>query len=567
MYNRLNQHPFLLACFPLMAAWLLISMLVPQGLHNDDYQIWFMYCNGGTGSIPFSFYSGAIEGYLFMALNAISPQLNWYLILLRIIASAASLALNYHASSCWCQTTPSARGFDIAKLFALLSILTYINFQCVYFSQYTNIAMLCACSSLFLAFDWWQGHGGRMRISASLALLFCAFELRAQSLAAFLILGMSVAAVAILTRRERLKQRSKWSLALFPLLIAGLAAADYLTFQSVSEWSEARHFCKIRMGIQDSRDNSGVDKSDALQAAGITKAEFSRFQSFTYIPDFCHEKPEELQRLCQIHQSHRRGFLSSDVAASFGILSTEGYQFKGGDTLLRAITPWVPIIIGLGFLLFGPNRRAMKYALPMILSVLLYFGILILLQRAVGRVLHPVLYAGGIWILASPTKENILTRNKLSCYGLILMSTISTLFCLREIRWFFSPNPPAWQYCTQNPQNLYLTTSMQHLNIFPPGCSGVSLHFFANTNVIPIADGWCFYSPAYKKALKARGISNPYAELCKPNTYLVTQNNIGEDGTLRLISAVHNRQVGTELQFEKVETVGKFTFWKAKQQP
>ena len=567
MYNRLKQHPLLLACLPLLAAWMIISILVPQGMHNDDHQIWFMYCNGGTGSIPFSFYSGAIEGYLFMALNAISPHLNWYLILLHIIASAASLALNYYASSRWCHATPLAKGFDIAKLVAVLSLLTYINFQCVYFSQYTNIAMLCACSSLFLAFDWWQGHGGRIQISASLALLFCAFELRAQSLAAFLILGMGVAVVAILTRRERLKQRSKWSLVLFPLLIAGLAVADHLTFQSITEWSEARQFCKIRMGIQDSRDNSGVDKSDALQSAGITKAEFSRFQSFTYIPDFCHEKPEELQQLCQIHQSHRRGFLNSDIAARFGILSTEGYQFKGGETLLRAITPWVPIIIGMGFLLIGTNRRALEYALPLILSILLYFGILILMQRAVGRVLHPVLYAGGIWILSCSTEGNILTRNKLICYGLALIGAISALFCLREIRWFLSPNPQAWQYCAQNPHNLYLTTSMQHLDIFPPGWKGVSLHYFANTNIIPIADGWCFYSPAYKQALKARGISNPYAELCKPNTYLVTQNNIDEDGTLRLISAIHNRQLGTELQFEKVETVGKFTFWKAWQQP
>ena len=108
---------------------------------------------------------------------------------------------------------------------------------------------------------------------------------------------------------------------------------------------------------------------------------------------------------------------------------------------------------------------------------------------------------------------------------------------------------------------------MQGLNLFPNGWKGVSLHYFANTNIIPIADGWCFYSPAYKEALKARGISNPYAELCKPSTYLVTQNNTDEDGTLRLISEVHNRQLGTELQFKKVETVGKFTFWQARSQP
>ena len=108
---------------------------------------------------------------------------------------------------------------------------------------------------------------------------------------------------------------------------------------------------------------------------------------------------------------------------------------------------------------------------------------------------------------------------------------------------------------------------MQDLGIFPSGWSGVSLDYLAHSNIIPISDGWCFYSPAYKAALKARGITNPYAEICKPTTFLVTQNNLDESGILRLISAVHSRQMGTPLQFRKVESVGKFTFWQAEPQP
>ena len=93
------------------------------------------------------------------------------------------------------------------------------------------------------------------------------------------------------------------------------------------------------------------------------------------------------------------------------------------------------------------------------------------------------------------------------------------------------------------------------------------MHYLASTNIIPISDGWCFYTPAYKEALRTRGIINPYAEICKNSTFLITQNNTDEESMLRTISAVHNRQIGFSLRFEKFETIGKFTIWKASPQP
>ena len=83
---------------------------------------------------------------------------------------------------------------------------------------------------------------------------------------------------------------------------------------------------------------------------------------------------------------------------------------------------------------------------------------------------------------------------------------------------------------------------MQGLNLYPTGYQGISQHYFEQTNIVPIADGWCFYSPAYKAALKARHITNPYVEILKENTYIVTQNNTDEQWALNIVSAIHKNK-------------------------
>ena len=68
----------------------------------------------------------------------------------------------------------------------------------------------------------------------------------------------------------------------------------------------------------------------------------------------------------------------------------------------------------------------------MLLAILIYFGMLLLLQRAVGSVLHPVLFAGGIWIIASPITTHRLTASPLISIRGVLMAGLMPLFCFRE---------------------------------------------------------------------------------------------------------------------------------------
>lgn len=567
MFSFIRKRPMFTALLPLVAAWVIISCLAPHGLANDDFQLWFMYCGGGTGSEPFSMHSGVLEGWLLMALNALSDQVNWYLVLLHFICSAACLGLNLHASTRWSRNQDSSSAFGTARLVTMLAVLTYINYQSIYHAQYTYIAILCACVSLFLFFDWWKGIGGAGRLTASLLLFCCAYELRDQSMAAFCIIGLGVIVAGLLTLRHAASPRRGLCILVYPLLLGALVATDKLAFQASPEWNEAKQFCLARIGIQDSPDNSGIDKAPALAAIGTNNADYEIFKTFTYIPGFCNESASEIARVRDIHQSQRRGLLGLELAAKAGFLAMDDFKFKGGSTLLRALDPWIPLGIALFLLVAGLNRRALLHALPMLAGILLYFGVLLLLQRAVDRVLHPVLYAGSIWILACPVTSNKLSRHWFSCTVLAMVGILAACFPFRHTRWYLQEPAAAWKYCAERPQNLYLTTSMQDLGIFPTGWTGISRNYLAHSNIIPISDGWCFYSPAYRKALQTRRITNPYAEILNPGTFIITQNDKNPESMLQIISRVHQRQCGSQLQFRQVETVGNYTFWQADAQP
>ena len=164
-----------------------------------------------------------------MGLNAITPSLNWHLILLHTVGSAACLGLDLFAT-----TRCAARSlskYKITRLLSTLAILCYINFQCIYFSQYTHTGILCACVSFFLLYNWWQGIGSNKQLAASVGLFICAYELRDQAVAPFIILGLGAMIAALLNHQQYSFSRRKiWSLGIYPLLLFTLVATDKLTF-------------------------------------------------------------------------------------------------------------------------------------------------------------------------------------------------------------------------------------------------------------------------------------------------------------------------------------------------
>lgn len=563
MYQRIARHPLTLAFLPLLFTWLLLALAQPRELQNDDFQLFFQLCNGGAGSIPFSGHSGYLTGLLLMGLNCISNSVNWYLILLLTAGSFACYGLNFFVVKRIFASPSHSTPLDYTRLLSALALLCFINYKSLFLAQYTSIGILSACSSLFLLYDWSQSVSSKLKYACTVLLFIIAYELRDQSVIPFFFLGAFVLLIVIATSTPEAKRRFYRGSVLFPIILATLYSIHAVALKTEPEWQNAVAFNHTRTKILDSKDNSGIDKTQSLKELGINSQEYNLFKSFTYLPGFCNENAAELEKVLKIHNDQRKGLFGLDLAAKHGLLELGDYRYKEGDSPAQAITPWIPVCAAFFLVVIGMNRRSMAHTLPMLAALLGYFSLLFVMQRVVGRVFHPVLYVSAVWILAAPISANAFTRNKFICCSVLVIQIMAALFCLRDARHIFNRGEQAWMLCAQNPQNLYLTTSMQHLCIYPPGCKGVSLRYFATTNMLPIADGWCFYSPAYRAALNARGIRNPYAEICKPDTYIITQNNLDETGMLNTISSVHKRQTGTPLRFRKMETVGKFSFWKA----
>lgn len=567
MHNIQSRYPLLLSFLPLLFTWLLLGLGHPRELHNDDFQLYFQLCNGGTGSIPFSGHSGYLTGLLLMGLNSINNSVNWYLVLLLTSGSLACLGLNFFAIKRIATSPCGTSSLDYVRILSALAVLCYINYESLRLAQYTSVGILNACSALFLFYDWSQSTPRKLKYACAVFLFICAYEWRDHSILPFFFLSAFVFLIVQISSTPGAKRRFFRGAVIFPIMLVALHAIHAVALKSEAEWQNAVAFNHTRTGILDSKDNSGVDKSQALEKLGINTQDFHIFKSFIYVPGFCKENADELKKVLEIHKAHRKGIFGLDFAAKHGLLELGDYQYKEGSSAAQAISPWIPLVAALLLVLMGLNRKSLAHTIPMLAALLGYFGLLFLMQRVVGRVFHPVLYASAVWILAAPVSANAFTRKRLLCGGVLAIEIMATLFCLRETRHMFNSKEQAWQICAQNPQNLYLTTSMQHLCIYPPGWKGVSLRYFSTSNMLPIADGWCYYSPAYHAALQARNINDPYAEICKPNTYIITQNTPNEAGMLNTISTIHKRQMGTQLRFKKTETVGLFTFWQAEPQP
>ena len=75
-----------------------------------------------------------------------------------------------------------------------------------------------------------------------------------------------------------------------------------------------------------------------------------------------------------------------------------------------------------------------------------------------------------------------------------------------------------------------------------------------------------FYTPAYRAALAARKIENPYRELLKDNVYVITFRQ-EDKWVLKQLSALHELYTGQGVEFSKVHAIGEHSFWKAHQLP
>lgn len=527
--------------------------------HNDESQLYFMLLNGGDaeGALGYGIYTNYVLGWCIAKLSVVWPSVNVLLVFLYVLAFIACCSANFYVLDA--QSKADLHEGRYSKCFLLSSclLLSAINFVCMKNMQYTHVAVWAAVCGVLMMGSAEEKGPWRMRVVWATLLLAGAYSLRSSAL----LPACFVACVVFWKqwRQKRILLAALWVAGVISLL----CIINVLAYSAAPEWQKARDFLSVRVQILDTPDNSGLDKTEKLEEKNIHPHSFLAFKWFTYAPSMYSKS--KVNDALLIHREGRKGLFGSQFLADRGILSGSWSERIGKhhDTFFRALEPWIPLICASLLWLPGAQRRTLGAALGMWCVLLCYLGALFLFQRMVGRVMNPMLYGTAIWLLALPLKSRPLADNKLVCMASVSMALLSVLFVKRhwpELMDFAS----GASYCEAHPDTLYLTTTQQGGLLYPRGFCGYSYRWLSQSNVIPIADGWCFYSPAYASALRRRGFQSLEAAYFHPRTRIVVRR--GNLAVLPQLEKLAEVEWGKKVELSVVDTYGGLCIVKVNQQ-
>lgn len=522
-------------CAAIVLAVLATISTLPQGipgLHNDDLQIYFLLLNGGAdgGAVGYGLYTNFVLGWCIAKLSVVFPSLNVYLAYLFILAFAACCCANFFVLNRYAECEAGERRYNKCYLLVVSLLLVVVNSCIMRMLQYTHVAIWCAVCGVLLIGSIEKQGAWRMRVVWATLLLAGAYSLRSSAL----LPACFVACVVFW------KQWRQMRILLAALWVAGvislLCIINVLAYSAAPEWQKARDFLSVRVQILDTPDNSGLDKTEKLEEKNIHPHSFLMFKWFTYAPSMYSKS--KVNDALLIHREGRKGLLGSQFLADEGFLSIPWNERSLGeyDTIFRALEPWTPIVAA-GFLwLLGAGKRTVGAAFGMGFALFCYLGVLLLFQRMVGRVVNPMLYGAAIWILALPPQKHSFLPTNFRCVVSVCIAVFASLFIKRH--WPSFTNRVAEScYCEAHPDKLYLTMQVGK-DLYPRGFGGYSYRWMSQTNVLPIADGWCFYSPAYEAALRKRGFQSYEAAFMHPNTRIIAnKKNVSMLGHLEKLAA------------------------------
>lgn len=523
------------------------------GLQNDDLQISFMLSCGGEEPSCFSLYTNACLGYVIRSLSSVWPDINWYYCFLCALSCAASLTINFSV----CERT--FRSGIVSKTSVFL-FLAYINYRGLITIQYTYLGVYAACAAVLLVSRIIDHCFSVGRIGVSTLLLFAAYCLRSSVVlpATFLLIGILLAEWESM-RDGRTLRRLATALVI-PLFLCGCAfVANKIEYQNSPEWNDAQRFLQARVQIVDSQDNSGMDKETALHHAGISPESFFLFKKFLYVPEM--DSLNAVESALTIHKTGRKGFLGSAALADMGLLEFHISSFKPLTTLARALTPYTPLGFAVLLVLLFPGRKRMLKAAAVLFAVAGYLFVLSLTCRLPGRVLDPVLYASAMYVMSLPEKSSLVRNRVWRISSAIFVSAMACLFCFRHLMEQDAQNKSAWAYCESKPDTLFFSCSMQWAWTTSSKVGAFSLHHLKHSNILPLADGWVFYTPAYRAALKARGVSCPYIRLTQPNAEIIVNRRYCSPTVLLDLQKMIFAQTGQRISFIKAAEKGDFEFY------
>lgn len=563
LVSFMQRHAVLTACGIALVAACVALMQRPFALHNDDMQIYFLLLNGGEtgGSLGYGIYTNYVLGWCIGKLSCMCSTLNVYLLYLFLLSFIACGAANYIVLEARARGGEDRPGGAGCITLISLILLFLVNVACMRSLQYTYVAIWAVLSGVFIVGSikekarwWWKAIVGLILVVGS-------YSLRESVLVPAAFVGIP----AILYGWRRSKRVLVVAMAIGVVIVA-LAVMNRLVYNNTPEWNEARLYLTNRVKILDSPDNSGMDKSAWLKEQGIDAEAYSLFKQFIYVPSM--HDAEKVQAAVQIHREGRKGVLGSECLANLGMLAgasiSQRLCIEGtSTTIFHRITPWVPLLVAVFLLLCGGRKESLRPAMAMGGAIVCYLVVLFMLQRMVGRVTDPVLYAGAVWMLTLlPVRARWYVK-KWVCLACAGCAACAVMFFTRHWH-FWERADAAAQYCTAHPDKLYLTTCQQGFGLYPRGFGGYSCHWMHKSNILPIADGWSFYTPAYKAALAARGFASLKDAMMHEDTLIVIRS--GSEAYMRqVLPKLVRCEWGKKIELSIVDTYGEFHFAKVLQ--
>lgn len=544
---------FLSFAITLVAA-IIGAVLSPYTLQSDDIQIAFMLLNGGysEGAMGYSIYTNYALGWCIAQVSCLLPSLNVYLLYMFCLSFLACWSVNFVVLNA--QIKSMNDGGTYRKMFIYISsaILLLINITCLKNLQYTHVGVWAAVSGVLLLSSITKDSPWILRSLISVVLVLGAYALRSSALIPALFVSF-----AVLPWKIRNKRVVGVSI-MMALLVTGLYSIHAVSYKQNPQWETASNFLKSRVKILDSPDNSKIDKSDLLIKQGIAPETYTLFRTFIYTPSMY--SLNKVNQALLIHNEGRKGLFGIQKLADMGFLeATMGERLGSGLTLFQRMTPWMPLVLALVCIFPVSSRPTFIRVAGMISMLAIYVCILLGLQRMVGRVLDPVLYIAAVYVLTLPLKSSAMSENRCVRFLCVGMSMLTFLFYTRH--WMIqSHTVQAANYCAAHPHKLYLTTCQQGLGLYPYGFGGYSLHWLQQANILPIADGWNYYTPAYDAALRVRGHQSLQSAMLHPDTLIVVREG-GLSITKKLAQLAFS-EWGKKIEFSVVDTYGGFHFLK-----
>lgn len=566
MFSFLFKHYIASSLIFLFLCLTLFFGSVPS-MNNDDFQIAFCINGGGETAGSFGVYVHTLIGSLCTLLLNFSTSVCWYLVVLTTVNIAAFFSvLLYTMREIRSDHSPKAyRGI----LYSFLAVtLLYGCLDSLATNQYTHIAILTGGSGIL----WFSCSLRTPRFSIFIipAILLVALGcmMRADSVFSVLFLYIAVCLTFLIRDRFRLLKNLNFIIGSIGMLAAiiTLNTIDRFTIEGSPEWEQAYTDRKTMVEIVDYPDNSGLNKDEICKENGISPLEFKLLKSFFYVPRF--QDSRETRIAERIHKRDRRGLFGLETTSEIGLLTPSIKKLFEPFSSLMMLTKWC--IFGMTCFLFVITfcKKSAKNCLPMIIVVIGYVVTLIMVGRCTGRVTNPVLFIASVWVLTHLPRHAPFLQKKWAVATVSIILLCGCAFTFRHTlgHRFWNARAEAHEYCAARPENLYITTNQQGCGLFPVGFTGYSMDYLHKTNVLPVGDGWMFYTPAYRAALAARKIENPYRELLKDNVYVITFRQ-EDKWVLKQLSALHELYTGQGVEFSKVHAIGGHSFWKAHQLP